>query len=112
MIQLSHFSFWAPATDVQLLYGLNLEIKRKRVCHRPRPVRFWKSTFVDEEVRFGPGNLLLPRDEVLTRSEIALRQVGLDGFQRRSINELSGGEKQRVAIASVLAMGPDVLILD
>ncbi|MCC6147716.1 MAG: ATP-binding cassette domain-containing protein [Anaerolineaceae bacterium] len=68
--------------------------------------------FVDEEVAFGPENLLVPREEVIRREELTLKQVGLSGFERRFINELSGGQKQRVAIASVLAMGPDVLILD
>ncbi|NPV77582.1 MAG: ABC transporter ATP-binding protein [Anaerolineae bacterium] len=68
--------------------------------------------FVDEEVAFGPENLLIPREEVAKRMEQTLKQVGLSGFERRFINELSGGQKQRVAIASVLAMGPDVLILD
>lgn len=68
--------------------------------------------FVDEEVAFGPENLRIAKDEVLARRENALDQVGLKRFGRRMIHTLSGGQKQRVAIASVLAMGPEILILD
>jgi len=68
--------------------------------------------YVDEEVGFGPSNLLLPPAEVERRVDRALADVGQKDLRRRLIYELSGGQKQRVAIASVLAMEPDVLILD
>lgn len=68
--------------------------------------------FVDEEVAFGPENLCVERDKIETRIEKYLKFVNLDGFNMRRTSELSGGQKQRVAIAAVLAMEPDVLVLD
>lgn len=70
------------------------------------------STSVELEVAFGPENLGLPREEVGRRIRESLKAVGLEGFERREPWTLSGGEKQRLAIASVLAMGPPVLVLD
>jgi len=67
---------------------------------------------VEDEVGFGPANLLLPADEVLRRIESALAAVGGAALRPKSIFELSGGQKQRVAIASVLAMQPKVVIFD
>lgn len=65
-----------------------------------------------DEVAFGPENLTLPVEEVLARSEAALRRVGL--WERRSENpdRLSGGGRQRLAIACALAMGAPILVLD
>lgn len=64
------------------------------------------------EVSFGPENLGLPRDEILKRIDWALKVVRLEGLEKRLSTELSGGQKQRLAIASVLTMLPEVLILD
>mgnify|MGYP001236537677 FL=1 len=67
---------------------------------------------VYQDVAFGPANL--GYDEKTTRNAVALalRQVGIEGFERRPPHHLSGGEKKRVAIAGVLAMDPDVLVFD
>ena len=64
------------------------------------------------DVMFGPANLGLSYDEVMARARRALNLVGLVGFDKRSPSDLSGGEKQRLAVASVLAMHPDILVLD
>lgn len=67
---------------------------------------------VEEEVAFGPENLAVPREEIRDRVEWALDLVGLKGFNDRSPFSLSGGEKQRVAIAAALSMRPEMLVLD
>jgi energy-coupling factor transporter ATP-binding protein EcfA2 len=67
---------------------------------------------VEDEIAFGPENLGVPSDEIEERVTWALNAAGLDGYRDRSPLRLSGGEKQRVAIASMLAMRPQVLVLD
>ncbi len=67
---------------------------------------------VFDDVAFGPLNLGLPAEEVRRRVAEALERVGLKGFEGRVPFHLSGGEKRRVALAGVLAMGPDILLLD
>ena len=64
------------------------------------------------DVAFGLENLLVPREEILQRIEGALEFVGLTPLRDRQSASLSGGEKQRLALASVLAMDPPVLLLD
>ncbi len=67
---------------------------------------------VEDEIAFGPENLGLPAAEIEARVAWALRAVGLEAYRDRSPLRLSGGEKQRVAIAAMLAMRPQVLVLD
>jgi energy-coupling factor transport system ATP-binding protein len=67
---------------------------------------------VDDEVAFGPRNLGLSEDEVERRVAWALAATGIPHLRGCNIQELSGGEQQRLAIASVLAMGPRLLVLD
>ena len=67
---------------------------------------------VEDEVAFGPHNLGLGEQEVSARTEWALQAVGLQDFRKAKPADLSGGQKQCVAIASVLAMQPQVLVLD
>ena len=69
-------------------------------------------TLVEDEIAFGLENLSFPPEEIQERITIALEQVGLSGFESRQISSLSGGEKQRVALAAVCAMRPQVLLLD
>ncbi len=67
---------------------------------------------VEREVAFGLENLGFPRDLIAKRVEESLDTLGIAGLRYRQLSELSGGEKQKVAIASVLALHPSVLILD
>ena len=69
-------------------------------------------TLVEDEIAFGLENLSFSPEEIQERITIALEQVGLSGFESRQISSLSGGEKQRVALAAVCAMQPQVLLLD
>ncbi len=76
----------------------------------PDPQLF--SLTVYEDVAFGPRQLGLPEEEVAQRVREALEKVGLRGFEERSPHHLSFGEKRRAALAAVLAMHPQVLLLD
>ena len=67
---------------------------------------------VYQDVAFGPVNLGFPEDKVKKYAGYALQYVGLSGYERRPPHHLSGGEKKRVSIAGILAMEPEVLILD
>ncbi|MCJ7722142.1 ATP-binding cassette domain-containing protein, partial [Candidatus Bathyarchaeota archaeon] len=67
---------------------------------------------VEKDVAFGLENLAVPRDEMRKRVDWALQMAGISELAERPPHELSGGQQQRVAIASVLAMQPDVMILD
>lgn len=69
-------------------------------------------TVVEEDVGFGPENLGVPTDEIWTRVEESLKTVGMLEYRNHSPNKLSGGQKQRVAIAGVLAMEPQCIVLD
>jgi len=70
------------------------------------------SPTVIEDVAFGPLNLGIPRDEVRIIVSDVLKKLGLDGYENRITYKLSGGEKRLVALATVLAMKPEVLLLD
>lgn len=70
------------------------------------------SASIREDISFGPSNLGLSRDQVRSRVETALAAVGLTALAERPTHALSYGEKKRACIAGVLAMEPEVLILD
>ncbi len=70
------------------------------------------ASVVDEDVAFGPENIGVPTEDILTRVEKSLKMVGMYKYKSHSPNKLSGGQKQRVAIAGVMAMEPKCIILD
>jgi energy-coupling factor transporter ATPase len=70
------------------------------------------ATVVEEDVGFGPENLGIPSEEIWQRVEKSLEAVGMLEFRHMSPNKLSGGQKQRVAIAGIMAMKPECIVLD
>lgn len=67
---------------------------------------------VEEDVGFGPENIGVPTEEIWKRVDQSLRDVGMTAYRLQSPNKLSGGQKQRVAIAGVMAMRPQCIVLD
>ena len=88
------------------------EVRRRLglVFQNPDDQLFCPTLF--EDVAFGPRNLGLPEPEVAARVKASLDAVGLPGLEQKSAHHLSFGQKRRAAIATVLAMQPDVLALD
>lgn len=70
------------------------------------------SSVVEDEILFGMENFQVPRDEIARRLEEVLDMLGIASLRRRQISSLSGGQKQKVAIASILALQPDIILLD
>ena len=70
------------------------------------------ASIIEDDVAFGPENLGVPREEIRERVDEALKTVGMYEHRTRTPFKLSGGQKQRVAIAAILAMRPEILILD
>jgi cobalt/nickel transport system ATP-binding protein len=103
--------------DLRIL-GLPLEDKNVREIRRRVGVVFQDPedqlflTSVAQDIAFGPANMGLDRDEIATRVKEALAAVGMEGFENRSAHHLSFGQKKRIATATVLAMRPEVLVLD
>jgi len=88
------------------------EIRQKAGLVFQNPDNQIVATIVEEDVAFGPENLGLPPEEIRKRVYEALKTVELYEFSQKAPHLLSGGQKQRVAIAGILAMKPDYIILD
>lgn len=105
------------AGDLCIL-GLPMENKNLREIRRRVGVVFQDPedqlflTSVAQDVAFGPANMGLDRDEIEIRVKEALAAVGMQGFEDRAAHHLSFGQKKRIATATVLAMRPEVLVLD
>jgi len=76
------------------------------------PERQIVASNVYNEIAFGPENLGLPREEIWERVEAAMKRLGIESLRDRETFNLSGGEKQKVALAGLLAMNPSILLLD
>lgn len=107
-----------PASGEVVVCGMPVERKtladvRRRVgmvFQNPDDQLFMPT--VEEDVAFGPLNMGLDADEVEIRISAAMRAVGAEGLRKRSPMQLSGGQKRAVALAAVLAMRPQILVLD
>ena len=92
--------------------SLLLEIRRRTGMVFQNPDNQIVATVVEEDVAFALENLGVPPDEMRRRVDESMKMAGIYEFRERAPHNLSGGQKQRVAIAGVVAMRPDCLILD
>lgn len=96
--------------DVRKLSPREIYQKVGLVFQNPDDQLFAPTVF--EDVSFGPQNMGFKEDEVTSRVQGALKAVDMDGFARKSIHNLSFGQKKRICIAGLLAMGHEILLLD
>ena len=88
------------------------EIRRRVGMVFQNPDNQIVANVVEDDVAFAPENLGVPPEEIRQRVDAALKQVGMYEFRQHAPHLLSGGQKQRVAIAGVIAMQPDIIVLD
>lgn len=108
-----------PSNGEVLIDGLStskeentFEIRKKVGVVFQNPDNQMVATIIEDDVAFGPENIGVPREEIVQRVNDALEQVDMLEYRTRSASKLSGGQKQRIAIAGVLAMCPEILVLD
>ena len=110
---------FVPSSGEILIDGLStsdenntFEIRKKAGMVFQNPDNQMVATIIEDDVAFGPENIGVSREEIVQRVDEALEAVGMHEYRKRSASKLSGGQKQRIAIAGVLAMRPEILILD
>lgn len=91
---------------------LTYDIRRRVGLVLQNPDNQIVASIVEEDVAFGPENLGIPSDEIRRRVDEALRAVDMYDHRLKAPYKLSGGQKQRVAIAGIIAMQPDCIVLD
>ena len=108
----------ADAGHIEVL-GMNvaegknsLEIRKHVGIVFQNPDNQMVASIVEDDVAFGPENIGVPRDEIGRRIDWALKAVGMEEYRHSTPARLSGGQKQRIAIAGVLAVKPEIIILD
>jgi cobalt/nickel transport system ATP-binding protein len=107
-----------PFSGEVLIKGETITKKNIRACRETVGIVFQDpddqvlAPSVEEDIAFGPINMGLSKIEVEKRVKEALEMVGLTGFEERAPHHLSGGQKKLVAIAGILAMRPEVIVLD
>lgn len=115
-----HFNALLPLQKGDLtVSGINVKNKTeiwnlRRLCGMvfQNPDNQFVSSILEEDIAFGLENYGVPRNEIPKKVDFALKLVGLEGYEKRSPHTLSGGQKQRAAIAGILALDPDIIILD
>ncbi len=110
---------YIPTDGEVLIDGLSteddantFEIRKKAGMVFQNPDNQMVATIIEDDIAFGPENIGIEREDIIRRVDKALEAVGMSEFRSRTASKLSGGQKQRVAIAGVLAMEPQILILD
>ena len=108
-----------PTEGEILVFGLSskekknlFEIRKRAGMVFQNPDNQMVASIVEDDLAFGPENIGVPREEIGRRIEYALDAVGMKEFRHSTPTRLSGGQKQRIAIAGVLALKPEILILD
>ena len=108
-----------PTEGRVLVHGIDtadesrlLDVRRKVGMVFQNPDNQIVANVVEDDVAFAPENLGVPPEEIRQRVDTALRQVGMYEFRQHAPHLLSGGQKQRVAIAGVIAMQPEIIVLD
>ena len=108
-----------PTSGTVSVFGMDSSVKANLFEIRKRagmvfqnPDNQMIASIVEDDLAFGPENIGIPPEEIGERITYALKAVGMEEFRRSTPSRLSGGQKQRIAIAGVLALKPDVLILD
>lgn len=92
--------------------ALTYEIRRRVGLVLQNPDNQLVASIVEEDVAFGPENLGVPPEEIRRRVDDALKAVDMYDYRTKAPHKLSGGQKQRVAIAGIIAMRPDCIVLD
>ena len=92
--------------------SVTFDIRRRVGMVFQNPDNQMVANIVEEDVAFAPENLGVPPEEIRRRVDSALEAVGMSAFKKHAPHMLSGGPKQRIAIAGVLAMQPDIIVLD